>query len=102
MPENELLRNLPHAGSEPPNAASARRWPRCTDQASLTEEYLRTVTRHRRAIIGFALTGLFLSLLIGISTEPVYRTRTSVDIRSINADFLNNRAVSDHRQRQLR
>ena len=89
MPANEILGTQPGFSSER-KAPSGRG----AEQASLTEEYLRTVTRHRRAILAFALTGLFLSLLIGLSTVPVYRTRTSVDIRSINADFLNNRAVS--------
>ena len=64
------------------------------DQPSLTEEYIRTLVRYRRAMFLFALAGLLVALVIGLNTEPIYRTRTSLDIRSINNDFLNMRAVA--------
>ena len=61
---------------------------------SLFEEYIRTLGRHRVLIGLFALGGITLGLLLGVSSLPVYRTRTSLDIRNLNGDFLDIRTVN--------
>lgn len=57
-------------------------------------EYWQTVRRHRRLLLLCALVGLVLSQLLNLNTAPVYRTRTSLDIRGLNSDFLNMHSVS--------
>ncbi len=61
---------------------------------SLVEEYLLTLKRHRALLLLAALAGVLLGLLSGVLTLPVYQTRTSLDIRSLNGDFLNMRSVA--------
>ncbi len=61
---------------------------------SLLEEYLRTVNRHRGLLMVCAGAGVLLGLLTGLWATPVYQTRTSLDIRSLNGDFLNMRSVA--------
>lgn len=61
---------------------------------SLFEEYLLTLKRHRSAVLLFALGGLVAALLLGAATLPVYSTRTSLDIRPLNGDFMNTRSVA--------
>ncbi len=63
-------------------------------QESLLEEYLRTLRRHARLIAACALAGLALAVLLGLHTQPLYRTRTSLDIRSLNSDFMDMRSVA--------
>jgi succinoglycan biosynthesis transport protein ExoP len=60
---------------------------------SLLEEYLHTFGRHKKLIALCALAGLLAALLLELRTLPVYRTRTSLDIRSLNSDFMNMRSV---------
>lgn len=60
----------------------------------LLQEYFETVRRYKWMMLAFAVAGLLLSLLFGLRTLPVYRTRTSLDIRSVNADFVNFRSAS--------
>ncbi len=61
---------------------------------TLLEEYLRTLNRHRLLLLLFAGTGVLLALLTGFWTLPVYATRTSLDIRALNTDFMNMRSVA--------
>ncbi len=63
-------------------------------QESLVEEYLHTFGRHRLLIILFALAGAILALVFGLRTLPTYRTRTSLDIRSLNSDFMDTHSVA--------
>jgi polysaccharide biosynthesis transport protein len=60
---------------------------------SMVEEYLRVFGRHRWLIAGFALLGFVASFVLGLRSLPVYRTRTSLEIRSLNGDFMNIRSV---------
>ncbi len=64
------------------------------ERESLVEEYLRIVMRHKQLIVSCAAAGLLLALLVGLTTQPIYRTRTSLDIRSLNTDFMNMRNVA--------
>ena len=65
-----------------------------SDSGSLLEDYVLTLKRHRMLLLLCAAAGLLLSLLAGMFTQPVYQTRTSVDIRTLNGDFLNMRSVA--------
>ena len=64
------------------------------EPAGMLAEYWQIVKRHRRLLLLCAVAGLVLSQLLNLSTAPVYRTRTSLDIRSLNSDFLNMHSVS--------
>ncbi len=61
---------------------------------SLLEEYLLTLKRHRLSLVLFALAGALVALALGAGSLPTYSTRTSLDIRPLNGDFMNMRSVS--------
>jgi succinoglycan biosynthesis transport protein ExoP len=61
---------------------------------TLLAEYVRVFKRHRGLIGLCAGAGLLLALLAGVASEPVYRTRTSLEIKSLNGDFMDIRAVA--------
>ncbi len=61
---------------------------------SLLAEYLRTFLRYRKLILLCGLGGVAISFLISIHSLPLYRTRTSLDIKSLNSDFMNMRSVA--------
>ena len=68
--------------------------PRSEDpQESMAEEYTRIFRRHRRLIGLCAVVGLLLSVLAGVGSLPLFRTRTSLEIRTLNSDFMNMRSV---------
>jgi len=60
----------------------------------LFDEYVRVLARHRLTIIVPALLGLLIGVLICLPSQPVYRTHTSLEIRSINGDFMNLHSVA--------
>ncbi len=57
-------------------------------------EYLRILMRRRGAILALAALGAILGFLLHLGTLPVYRARTSLDIESLNSDFMGMRAVA--------
>ncbi|MEG9436504.1 polysaccharide biosynthesis tyrosine autokinase [Edaphobacter sp. HDX4] len=61
---------------------------------SLFAEYVKTLSRHRCAILGFGIAGILLSFLANFTSLPYYRARTSLDIQGLNSDFMNMRASS--------
>ncbi len=61
---------------------------------TLMAEYLRVFKRHRGLIALCAFVGILLALLAGVTSEPLYRTRTSLEIKSLNGDFLDMRSVA--------
>ena len=61
---------------------------------NLLRQYLGTLSRWRWIILACALIGLLSSQFLNLSTLPVYRARTSLDIQSINSDFMNMRNVA--------
>ncbi len=67
---------------------------RSQPHANLLLDYLQTISRWRSAILLCALVGGVLSLLFNFDVLPVYQARTSLDIQSINSDFLNMRSVA--------
>jgi polysaccharide biosynthesis transport protein len=52
-------------------------------------EHWRTLRHHKWSIALFALGGALLGILIGIPQTPVYQARTSLEILSLNEDFMN-------------
>jgi succinoglycan biosynthesis transport protein ExoP len=64
------------------------------ERETLVAEYVHILGRHRGLIALCACIGLVLALLLGIASEPVYRTRTSLEIKSLNGDFMDIRAVA--------
>ena len=60
---------------------------------SMPVEYLHIVLRHKWVIVGLAVVGLVGSLLLSLSTQPMFRTRTSLDIQSLNSEFMNMKSV---------
>ncbi len=60
----------------------------------LVQEYMQTLRRYKWSLLAFATAGVLLSMLFGLRTLPVYRTRLSMEIRPINSDFLNIRSVN--------
>ncbi len=63
-------------------------------ETNLIAEYLQTLRRHRLAIVVCALIGLSVSFLVGLTEVPLYRTRTSLDIRTLNGDFMDMRSAA--------
>ncbi len=63
-------------------------------ETNLIAEYLQTLRRHRLAIVVCALIGLAVSFLVGLTEVPLYRTRTSLDIRTLNGDFMDMRSAA--------
>jgi succinoglycan biosynthesis transport protein ExoP len=61
---------------------------------SLRVEYFRTFGRHRKLILMCGLIGIAISFLLNIHSLSLYRTRTSLDIRSLNSDFMGIRSVA--------
>ncbi len=74
--------------------SSALRPGRAQPDANLLLDYLRAISRWRFAILCCALTGAILSLVFNFDVLPLYQARTSLDIQSINGDFLNMRNVA--------
>lgn len=67
---------------------------RSQPHANLLMDYVRTISRWRVAILCCAVVGGLLSLLFNLDVLPLYQARTSLDIQSINGDFLNMRNVA--------
>jgi capsular exopolysaccharide synthesis family protein len=57
-------------------------------------EYWRTLVRHRKTIFLSSLAGLILGLAVCVPMTPVYRAETSVEVLSMNQDFLNMKQAS--------
>ncbi len=61
---------------------------------TLPAEYLTTLKRHRLLILTSALAGMLLFIAFGLSSQPLYRARTSIEIQGLNSDFLDSRSVT--------
>ncbi len=60
----------------------------------MAREYGRTLWRGRWPLALLCVLGVLGSFLFDLSTLPVYRARTSLDIQSMNADFMDMRTVA--------
>ncbi len=63
-------------------------------KSQLLSDYIRVLTRHRTSIALLALAGALAGVLINLSVQPLYRARTSLDIQSLNNDFMDMKAVA--------
>src|SRR5438874_5363236 len=54
-------------------------------------DYLRLVTGHWGVVLSMGLGGCLLAILISWVQTPLFRARTSVEVQSVNVDFLNMR-----------
>lgn len=61
---------------------------------NLLADYVLLIKRWRRTILVCAMLGALLSVLLNFDVLPIYQARTSLDIQSINSDFLNMRSVA--------
>ena len=77
-----------------PEPTFALRRHRSERTENMLRQYVGTLMRWRWVIVGCALIGLAASQFLNLSTLPVYRARTSLDIQSINSDFMNMRNVA--------
>ncbi len=57
-------------------------------------EYWRILTRHKRALIAFAVGGGLLGLAYSLPQTPIYGASAAVEIVTLNQDFLNLRLTS--------
>ena len=73
-------------GYEPPHEPAR--------EGSLLPDYLRILARKKKAILLAALVGALAGFLLNLGTLPVYQARTSLDIQSLNNDFMNMRDVA--------
>ena len=73
-----------------PDFRSSRSQP----HANLLMDYVRTMSRWRIAILCCALVGGLVSVLFNFDVLPLFQARTSLDIQSVNGDFLNMRNVA--------
>ena len=64
-----------------------------TMQSGLLQSYVQVLTRSRTAILLFAAAGIVAGLLFTLGKAPLYRARTSLDVQSLNENFMNMRAV---------
>ncbi len=65
-----------------------------SSRQTLPAEYLTTLKRHRLLILASALAGMLLLIAFGLSSQPLYRARTSIEIQGLNSDFLDSRSVT--------
>jgi succinoglycan biosynthesis transport protein ExoP len=56
--------------------------------------YARILLRHKGKLCLFALGGILLGIAVGIPFTPVYRVRTSLEVLSMNKDFMNTNQTS--------
>ena len=64
------------------------------DDRNLIGEYLQTFSRYRWRIGTTALIGGLLGILLTVASLPLFPSRTSLEIRSLNSSFLNLHDVS--------
>ena len=62
-------------------------------QTGLFQSYFQLLSRNRGKLLLFALLGAAAGLLITMSRTPLYRVRTSLDVQSLNENFMNMRSV---------
>src|SRR5580704_9054917 len=57
-------------------------------------EYAGMLFRHKGKLCLFALGGIVLGILVGIPQTPTYRVRSSLEVLSLNQDFMNTKQTS--------
>jgi capsular exopolysaccharide synthesis family protein len=57
-------------------------------------EYWRILMRYKGTLVMVACLGLLAAMLYSLPQTPVYKARTTIEIQTLNADFMNMRQVS--------
>lgn len=52
-------------------------------------DYWHLLRRHKTALLAFACCGALLGVLVGLPMKPVYQVSTSLEVLSLNEDFMN-------------
>jgi capsular exopolysaccharide synthesis family protein len=93
-PKLQLPTPLPAPVIEPgPNYVNRSEYIEASDETGLLE-YWRILRRHKWALILFAFLGMLAGVGITLPQTPVYQARTSLEIQSLNEDFLNIKQVN--------
>ncbi len=84
------------AAHELPGAQDAHYpWqPAGDEQGNLLSDYLGILRRHARLILLLAAAGALAGFLLNLTTLPLYRARTSLDIQSLNTDFMDMKTLA--------
>lgn len=95
LPNVSSRERLPYLsrGEERDYVGTAQQFDSYGSSGGSISEHLHTFRRNRRLILSLALVGVGLAFLLHLTTQPVYRTRTSIDIETVNGDFMNMRSV---------
>jgi capsular exopolysaccharide synthesis family protein len=57
-------------------------------------EYVRVIARRKGLLIGFAAVGALAAILYALPQKPIYQAQTTIEIQSLNTDFLNIRQMN--------
>ncbi len=89
-PGGELI---PRSETDPFPARSGRFYPQADPGAEtgrgLLLEYGQILNRNKGSILVFALLGIVTAFLYTVSRTPIYQSRTSVELQTLNDNFLN-------------
>jgi polysaccharide biosynthesis transport protein len=77
-----------------PEAFTPKRGNQYQSEPGLFAEYTRTLSRWWVVIVSCCVAGGLVSFSLTLPVLPLYQARTSLDIQSINSDFLNMRNVA--------
>ncbi len=69
--------------------AAPSRQPRFEPEPAMAATYLKTLQRWWPLVLGCAIAGGLISFSLTLTVLPVYQSRTSLDIQSVNNDLLN-------------
>ena len=64
-----------------------------THEPGLLQSYVAVLGRNRGKLLLFAVLGSLAGLLLTLGRAPLYRVRTTLDVQSLNENFMNMRAV---------
>ena len=91
---DSLRQYLPSSVQFAPTSPHSR-FPRLEEpNRGMLVEYFHIVKRYRRLVFVCACIGVLVGLMLGLNSIPMYTTRTSLDIRSVNHDFMDMRSVA--------
>jgi succinoglycan biosynthesis transport protein ExoP len=100
MPVVAIHSQTGNAQHATPSAAAVYRNAPPADSRSVVQ-YWRILYRHKILLLGSVLVMGLIALLLTRMQAPVYRAHTSIEIESLNQDFLNMRSVSPMTSAQM-